>query len=161
VGLSANQRETGAGIDPNRAYDRDGVPEVVWHRDQVADQRYDIALCLHEDWEADGFYTYELRADDRPSIAGRLLATARPICGLAGADEIDGRPAREGLIVPGEPIENILVELDGLPEAIWLYLKKTPLNYTLETPSNHFDLATRARCQAEVVRAAIETLAHV
>jgi hypothetical protein len=72
-----NRRENAAGIDLNRDYRHLQSPEVRAHVDWLQRQpRFDVALCLHEDWESNGFYVYELNPDNRPSFAEKILEAA-------------------------------------------------------------------------------------
>jgi protein MpaA len=55
-GFPLNRRENAAGLDLNRQYlDREAAEtraHIAWLERQPA---FDMALCLHEDWEARGF----------------------------------------------------------------------------------------------------------
>ena len=69
-GLAHNQRVNRDGLDLNRQYLKPVAPEVVSHCAWLTEQgRFDLALCLHEDWEAKGFYLYELNPDRLPAPA--------------------------------------------------------------------------------------------
>jgi hypothetical protein len=61
-----------------------------------------IRLCihLHEDWEATGYYLYELNPDREQAIAPELLEAVKPIIGIDPAEHIDGHPSTGGLISP-------------------------------------------------------------
>lgn len=152
TGFPPNTRENAAGVDLNRDYRGPRTPEVRAHVAWLERQPdFDLALCLHEDWEAQGFYVYELNPDDRPSLAPAILAAVAPLCPLDLSPEIDGRPAEGGLIRPRiNPAER-----PDWPEALYLGQHKTRLNYTLEAPSD-FPLATRVAALKAAVRAALE-----
>lgn len=151
-GFQLNTRENPSGIDLNRDYLRPVSDEirrhVAWLDCQPA---FDLALCLHEDWEAQGFYLYELNPDGRPSLAGSMVSSVGAVCPIDDSTEIDGRPVAEpGIIRP---------EIDPAtrtdwPEAFYLIRHKTRLSYTLETPSD-WPLALRAEAMVRAVRAAI------
>ncbi len=58
-----------AGIDLNRDYRHLESPEVRAHVGWLRSQpNFDLAVCVHEDWESTGFYLYELNPDKRPSL---------------------------------------------------------------------------------------------
>lgn len=149
-----NRRESAAGVDLNRDYRTRLTPEVRTHTAWLERQpAFDLALCLHEDWEAGGFYLYELNPDGRPSAAERVVAAVAGVCPIDRAPVIDGRPARGGII---RPVLN-LAERPDWPEAFYLLAHKTRHSYTLEAPSD-FPLPTRVAaltCAVEVVLAAV------
>lgn len=150
AGMARGTRENPAGHDLNRDYRSQQSAEirahVAWLRRQP---EFDLALCLHEDWEAAGFYLYELNPDRRPSLAEAMIAAVRPVCPIDPADVIDGRPAADGIIRPdADPAKREL-----WPEAIYLRAHHTRLCYTLETPSGR-PLAQRLAAHVAAVTAA-------
>ncbi len=146
TGLALGRRENAAGADLNRDYRDRRTPEVRAHTAWLERQpAFDLALCLHEDWEAAGFYLYELNPDGRPSVAERVVAAVAEVCPVDNSPVIDGRPARGGIIRPAVN----LAERPDWPEAFYLQAHKTRHGYTLEAPSD-FPLATRV---AALVRA--------
>lgn len=139
TGFRSNSRENVEGIDLNRDYRRPRAPETRAHID-LLDRlpEFDLMLCLHEDWEASGFYLYELNPANRPSPAEALVARVARHCPIDLSESIDGRIAAKGIIRP---------DLDpGLrpewPESFYLILNKTLWSYTLEAPSD-FELPVR------------------
>ncbi len=153
-GLARGRRENPAGHDLNRDYRSRATAEVrahvAWLQRQPA---FDLTLCLHEDWEARGFYLYELNPDRRPSLADAIIAAVRPIGPIDLSTIIDGRPAQGGIIRPdGDPAKR-----DQWPEAIYLRAHHTRLSYTLETPSSR-PLGERVAAHRAAVAAAREEL---
>ncbi len=151
AGFELNSREDGRGRDLNRDYmhlESDEIrAHVAWLQRQPP---FDLTLCLHEDWEAHGFYLYELNPEQRSRHAERVIAEVARVCPIDPSVEIDGRPARGGIVHP---------ELDPLmrpqwPEAFWLVQHKTRLSYTFEAPSD-FPMATRVAALVTAVRAII------
>ncbi|HUL54286.1 MAG TPA: M14 family metallocarboxypeptidase [Opitutaceae bacterium] len=133
TGLAAGTRENHERRDLNRDYRSPQAVEtkahVAWLRRQPP---FDLTLCLHEDWEASGFYLYELNSDHRPSLAEPVVAAVSRVCPVEFAATIDGRPAQGGIIRPDDdPAKREL-----WPEAIYLRAHHTRLGYTLETPSS-------------------------
>src|SRR5262245_40393427 len=63
-GFRLNRRENAEGLDLNRQYlhvrARETRAHIAWLERQP---RFDLAICLHEDWESQGFYLYELNPD--------------------------------------------------------------------------------------------------
>lgn len=133
TGFVARTRENAGGIDLNRDYKQPGTKEVAAHVAWLARQpEFALTLCLHEDYEAAGFYLYELNPDGRGSLAQAMLAAARGLGPIEASAVIDGRSADEpGVIRPqSDPLLR-----DTWPEAIYLREHHTRLSYTLETAS--------------------------
>jgi len=151
VGFAANTRANGQGIDLNRDYLHLCSTEVRAHvawLERLA--RFDVSLCLHEDWESHGFYVYELNPEGKPSLAEAMVAAVREVCPIDLSDVIEGRPAKGGIIRPDvDPRSRPL-----WPEAFWLLQHKTRLSYTLEAPSD-FSLDVRVRALVTGVKAAL------
>lgn len=134
VGFVRNTREGPGGTDLNRDYRHLATPEVHAQVSWLTRQpSFDLTFCLHEDWEAAGFYLYELNPDHRPSLAPEMIRAAESVCPVEQAAEIDGRPASGGIIRPSlDPAMRPL-----WPEAFYLLQRKTRLSYTLEAPSDY------------------------
>ena len=151
VGFAANTRANGQGIDLNRDYLHSCSTEVRAHvawLERLA--RFDVSLCLHEDWESHGFYVYELNPEGKPSLAKAMVAAVSEVCPIDLSDIIEGRPAKGGIIRPDvDPRSRPL-----WPEAFWLLQHKTRLSYTLEAPSD-FSLDVRVRALVTGVKAAL------
>lgn len=151
TGFSLNRRDNGQGIDLNRDYLDLQSAEIRAHVAWLAKQRrFDLCLCLHEDWEAHGFYVYELNPDSQPSLAEAIVARVAKVCPLDLSEIIEGREARGGIIRPNlDPHSR-----PQWPEAFWLLTHKTRLSYTLEAPSD-FPLTVRISALVEGVQAAL------
>jgi murein peptide amidase A len=153
AGFALNRRENRHGIDLNRQYLAPEAAETVAHVAWLKRQpRFDLSLCLHEDWEARGFYLYELNPDRLPSLAEAMIARVSDLCPIDHSEIIEGRPAQHGIIRP---------DLDPRtrpqwPEAFFLIMHKTRLSYTLEAPSD-FPLTVRIAALIAAVSAALET----
>lgn len=154
-GLALNRRENDAGVDLNRDYRHLQTPEVRAHVAWLqAQPPFALCLCLHEDWEARGFYVYELNPDARPSLAETIVATAGRVCPIDLSPVIEGREAHHGIIRPGfDPDAR-----PQWPESFWLVQNKTRQSYTLEAPSD-FPLPVRVKALASAARAALSTFA--
>lgn len=154
TGFPRNTRESSAGVDLNRDYRHRESPEIRAHAAWLERQpMFDLALCLHEDWEAAGFYVYELNPDNHPSLAPAMIEAARPVCPIDPSEHIDGREARGGIIRPNlDPARR-----PDWPEAFFLIQNKTRLSYTLEAPSD-FPLAVRTAALVAGVAAATHGL---
>ena len=152
AGFALNRRENREGLDLNRQYLTPEAGEtaahIAWLRRQPS---FDLCLCLHEDWEAHGFYVYELNPDNQPSLGEAIVARVGEVCPIDRSEVIEGRPAQEGIIRPSvDPASR-----PDWPEAFFLVAHKTRLSYTLEAPSD-FPMATRVAALVAGVTAALE-----
>jgi predicted deacylase len=151
VGLAAGARENAAGIDLNRDYRSPESPETKAHIAWLQSQpNFDLAICVHEDWESTGFYLYELNPDKRPSLAENMIKAASKACPIDMSTLIEGREAKGGIIRPLLNPE----ERDKWPEAIYLQVHHTRLSYTIESPSA-LPLETRVSALRTALRTAI------
>jgi hypothetical protein len=151
AGFNRGQRENAGGVDLNRDYRAVQSAEVAAHLKWLARQpNFDLAVCLHEDWEATGFYLYELNPLRQPTLAEPMIEAVRPICPIDPSELIDGRPALAGILRP--ELNPAAREL--WPESIYLQVHHTKLSYTIETPSG-FPLAQRVDALKVAVTTAV------
>jgi protein MpaA len=153
--LHRRSREDPFGRDLNRDYRNPQSNEVRQHLAWLQRQpRFAATFCLHEDWEAQGFYCYELNPTGLPSLAPALLAAVSAVCTIDVSPQIDGWAASDGLIRPQiDPAER-----EQWPEAIHLVVHHTALSYTFETPSaSPIPVRIAAHCTA--LEAAVGALA--
>lgn len=152
VGLTLNTRADHRGIDINRRFhDAADVICGPWQR-WIAGKAMRFGLCLHEDYDAQGIYLYELNQARRsagPAIIERCARVIAP----DPRKTIDGQRAKSGVIRR----RTLPAHLPGMPEAIELHVRSCPLTMTFETPSE-FDLDTRVRAQMKFIETALEVL---
>lgn len=152
TGFLKNSRENFAGLDLNRDYKSlqaaETIGHVAWLRHQP---RFDLVICVHEDWEAKGFYLYELNLGGHPTLAPAIIEAALEHGPIETAALIDGRESAEPGII--RPVSDPLLR-DTWPEALYLACKHSTLNYTLETASA-LPLERRIMTQCAVLRAAL------
>ncbi len=155
AGFKLNRRENADGKDLNRDYRNPQTAEVRAHVAWLERQRrFDLTLQLHEDWESNGFYVYELNPDNLPGLAGKIVEAVARVCPVDRSELIEGRPAQNGII---RPVTDPRLRPDW-PEAFYLMTHKTPLSYTLEAPSD-FPLEARVAALKAAVNAALEGIA--
>lgn len=154
-GFAFNTRANAAGRDLNRDYRQPTSAEVQAHVQLLETlPDFDLTVCLHEDWEARGFYLYELNATNAASAAETIIKAVATCCPIDPSNEIDGRRAKDGIIRPEiEPTSR-----PEWPEAFYLFQHKTKLSYTLEAPSD-FALSVRVQALVAAVRALLGTIA--
>jgi len=152
-GLAAGTRGNRAGLDLNRDYWKRRSLEARSHAAWLEARPVpDLFVSLHEDWEASGFYFYEINLGrDEPQRARSIIEAVRPWCLPEPGPEIDGHQTRgEGWIYHEAEAD----VPQGWPEAIFLAKRGCPLSFTLETPS-HKPLAERIAALMAAVRAAV------
>lgn len=151
AGLRAGTRGNADGVDLNRDYLHRQTWEVTEHVKILKTLGpVDMAVCLHEDWEAKGAYVYYLRSSKGRGCAYGLLAAMEKHVGIDKSEEIDGHKAELGVIErsPGS------FRRKDWPEAIYLCRHHTNLCYTLETPSG-LALSKRVEAHAAAVEEAV------
>jgi hypothetical protein len=153
TGLSASTRENSSGVDLNRDYWLRESTEVEAHtRWLEICGAPDIFISLHEDWETEGFYFYEINLGDEDiGRMKRILDAVDPWFQPEPGPIIDGHEvSRPGWIYhiaePDLP--------EGWPEAIYLAKLGCPVSFTFETPSRA-TLAHRVAAQMAAVIAAV------
>ena len=151
AGCSRGTRENPDAVDLNRDYRNPQSEEVRAHVAWLSSQpRFDVTLCVHEDWEAKGFYLYEQNPRGHPSLAAAILHAASGFCPIDPSPTIDGREATGGIIRPsGDPLER-----EKWPESVYLRVNHTHLTYTIEAPSA-LPLARRVAAHRAALEAAI------
>lgn len=144
-GLVNNSRLDSDGRDLNRMF-RDTSFEFVAKWTALMEGRvFDVALCLHEDYDGQGCYLYEPLVGP-PHWGEELVALAPPCVPVESRREIDGRKAARGVV----RVELRPDDFPLLPEAARLHREHSRRSFTLETPSE-FDLGKRVEVQMRVI----------
>lgn len=157
TGYVAATRDNAMGIDMNRDYVQRLSPEVGHHAAWLLGQPVpQLFLSLHEDWEATGFYFYEINLGaDLPARAAALLSAVEQVMQIEPLATIDDHPVREKGWIYHEA-ESDFPEF--WPEAIFLAKCGCPLSYTFETPSQAAPLAQRIAAHLAAIDAALAEL---
>ena len=153
-GFALNQRENRDGLDLNRDFLNPKTPEVkaltTWLRDKG---RFDCAVCLHEDWESQGFYIYAVNPRRLPCLSESIIEAVKPVFPIDPSSEIEGLPAVQGVITPpANPLGR-----DIWPETLYLTQHHTDLGYTFETSSD-YPLDSRIHAHVVAVRALLDRI---
>lgn len=148
TGFPLNHRANAQGIDLNRQYLHTTAAETRAHIEWLRRQpSFDVTLCLHEDWEAGGFYLYEVKTGDEPSQGEEVIRRVGQVCPIDLSEVIESRPAVGGIIRPSiDPKSR-----PDWPEAFWLLMNKTRHSYTMEAPSD-YPMPTRIAALVTAVR---------
>jgi len=148
-GLVQNVRTNEAGIDINRAFDRDDVPVISALRDRIAGEKFAMALMLHEDFDGQGIYLYEGFRTTTPGWGNALLKAASKVIGVDPREKIDISRAKLGVVRRRFDARH-QARLGGLPEAIYLHREHAERSITFETPSE-FALEDRLAAHVAVI----------
>ena len=146
-GLIHNTRTDADGIDLNRLFHLDDHPVIAALKRIVAPHQFEIALMLHEDYDAEGYYAYEVKRDP-PFLGERLLKAAARFIPIEPRAEIDGRSAKAGVI--RRRFQRSVFLKMGYPEAIWLHEFHARRSLTVEAPSE-FALERRVQAHCAVI----------
>lgn len=149
-GLMCNERKDHRGLDLNRRFQLEDDPICGPWRRVMMGRRLRFGICLHEDYDGQGCYIYELRK--RGDGWGKALLDHCTSLRMPrdSRTRIDGRRAQDGVIQRRYPPR----DLPGLPEAIVLYEMGCPISLTFESPSE-FSLDDRVRSQVRFLDAAV------
>ena len=147
-GMRISRRETPEGVDLNRDFLEAETKEVRTELKKLREfESFDVAILLHEDWEANGFYLYELTQPNKPPRFGRsVLDAVSKVCPIEKNALVEGHEADRGLIHPPYHQE----QRQDWPEAFYMMHNKTDHSLTLEAPSD-FDMQVRMKALMRAV----------
>lgn len=148
-GLVSNCRLDAEARDLNRAFHDESVPQIAAHKRLLGKRRFDLALTLHEDYDARGFYVYEVPGP-KPYWGEHFTRVVSRHVPIEPRRKIEGRSARDGIVRPS--IKPDL--MPTWPEAFILYFAHCHRVFTLETPSE-FHLDDRVAAQIAVLEKAL------
>jgi predicted deacylase len=154
-GLLNNRRTNEAGLDLNRLFHRDDLPVIRAMKSLAEPHYFDIALMLHEDYDAQGYYIYETEIT-RPFLAERLLGAAKRFIPPDTRKKIDGRKQTKPGIVRRRIKMKVFLEM-GFPEAIYLHSQRAARTFTVETPSE-FSLDRRIAAHVAAIEECVKFL---
>jgi protein MpaA len=156
TGLAAGARTNHQGHDLNRDYLVRVTDEVASHAQWLeSSPAPNLFLSLHEDWETENFYLYEINTgEDEPRRAQGILGAVEAWFKPEPGPLIDDHTPRAAGWIYHAPEPD---EPHGWPEAIFLAKYGCPLSFTFETPSRG-TLKDRVSAQCAAVRAAYRVL---
>ncbi len=132
----------------------DDVPVIKAHKDLLKGLSFSVAICLHEDYDAQGVYLYEVWHRGRPferPIGLELLTAAGYYVPVDLRKKIEGRKATQGSIKRRIRRKQFPV----MPEAAYLAFNHSEHSITFETPSE-YELGARVQAQAAAIQRAVE-----
>lgn len=130
-GLVHNKRTDADGIDLNRCYhDPESIPHLAAQARIIRTSRFDLAINLHEDYDARGIYLYEPLAA-RPHLGEHVIEAMSKFLPADPRSRIDGHRSRLGVIRR----RATPATMPEWPEAFLLHFGPADRTLTLETPS--------------------------
>lgn len=145
-GLVNNSRVDEACRDLNRTFHHDEVPQIQALKALIAPYRFRLSLALHEDYDGQGLYIYEIERV-APFWGEDLLQMAAPFIPIEGRTTIDGRRTSKAGLVRRKVN---LKKFPMIPESLYLHLHHSQRTFTFETPSE-FALDVRVRVQMMLI----------
>jgi len=154
-GFANNVRMDFRGRDLNRLFHNRTLPFFRAWRKLVGDQQFRLALNLHEDYDAQGIYVYEL-VPRGVRLSEKVFDQIESIIPRESRTNIDGQRMIGGIVRRSGDMRRVVEEqLDGgWPEAIYLFLNHTRRALTFETPSE-FAFHERVRAQIRFIERVI------
>ncbi len=149
-GLINNARMDQQGRDLNRVFHMDAVEFTQRLKAVIQGFRFALCLTLHEDYDGQGIYIYEIQ-DIKPYWGEMLLDAAKRHIAIEGRTSIEGRRSSQGLVRRKINLKKFPL----VPEAIYLHLHHSQRTFTIETPSE-FDIASRVRAQMAVINECVK-----
>jgi protein MpaA len=146
-GLRNNMRLDASGNDLNRAFHRDDLPQIAALKALLRPYSFAAALMLHEDYDGQGLYLYEIQRAD-PHWGEGLLHAAAGLLPIEPRARVDRYHSARGLI--RRRFDRPRYTRMGYPEAIWLHLHHSERTFTVETPSE-FALEQRVAAHVAVL----------
>ncbi len=153
TGFELGTRENLNGVDLNRDYLHLQNPEVQGHVQWLEKRNPELFISLHEDWESEGFYFYEINTTgDMPERYEFMAQQISEVMPLEPGEMIDDHEVRCRGWIYHEAEADIS---DSWPEAIYLAKKGCALSFTFESPSS-LPLEQRVAAQTAAVNSLLD-----
>ena len=149
-GLVHNRRTDRQNCDLNRCYHLSDIPRIQAQKELLRGFTFRLAMCLHEDYDAQGVYLYEIRKK-LTTFGQELLSAAGYYIPVDLRRMIEGRRAQQGWIARRVNLKKFPVFAEG----IYVAFHHSERTITAETPSE-YDLGKRVEAQIAMIQRAIE-----
>src|ERR1700730_17056843 len=149
-GLVHNRRTDSENRDLNRCYHLDNIQRINAQIELLRDRKFRLAMCLHEDYDAQGVYLYEIRKK-LTTFGKELLSAAGYYIPVDARRMIEGRRAQQGWIARRVNPKRFPI----LAQGIYVALNQSERTITAETPSK-YQLGKRIEAQIAMIQRAIE-----
>ena len=152
-GYEHNRRENEAGFDLNRQWRQACCVEIDAAKRILRGRHFDLSLHLHEDYDAGGFYLYEISRDGG-RFGRTILDAVSRILPVEQRTRIEGRRAQRGLVTRHP---DHIRRRKRWPEALYHANHHSARSLTAETPT-HQPIERRVRAHTETLRVALQML---
>lgn len=153
TGFEQGTRENVNGVDMNRDYLKLQNAEVQGHVKWLEKRNPELFISLHEDWETEGFYFYEINTTgDVPERYEFMADRISEVMPLEAGEMIDDHEVRRKGWIYHEAEADMI---DNWPEAIYMAKKGCALSFTFESPSA-LPLQERAAAHSAAVNSLID-----
>lgn len=160
-GFEHNTRTNGLGLDLNRQFRSRRPPtEVKLVKQAIGRTGYDLAVEFHEDVDTDGFYLYELTADEEPSWGPLIVEKIGQRYPVNRREEIEGMESNIGVIHrkdQKDSFKQLMQSRPDWPQAFYFFSHGTRHCFTTETPVT-LDLQDRAEMHLMALGVALQQL---
>jgi len=155
-GLANNVRMDFRGRDLNRLFHTKTLPFFRGWRKLLGQRQFHLALNLHEDYDAQGFYVYEL-VSRGVRISDQVFDQIETVIPRENRSSIDGQGMSRGIIRRSGDMQRVVEEQlgGGWPEAAYLYQHHAEAALTFETPSE-LAFHDRVRVQRNFIAGAMK-----
>ena len=164
TGIAKGTRESATGLDLNRDYPTPRSPEIQAHLAWLEKQATpDLFIALHEDYDATGFYLYEIQLAGRATIHQKIFQKVAAHLPIEPGPLIDGRESTgDGWFFKEKlpDLAEFIAEEGGLPEALYLSKMGCPLSLTFETPTHAAPIEARVQAHLAAIEAAIDEFSN-
>jgi murein peptide amidase A len=150
-GYENSVRTNELSLDINRQWKSETSAEVLFVKKVLQNQRFDLLICLHEDYDGTGFYLYEL-SRGRRTCGTPIIQKTSKVIPIDPRARIEGRTPRNGVI--SRSFESIQ-RRKYWPEALYHIIHHSEHTLTTETPSG-FPLKKRIRTQIIAIQTALQ-----
>ncbi len=157
-GLVNNCRTDSAGRDLNRLFHRTDLPLFAAWRARLGARRFALALNLHEDFDGQGVYVYELHRGNVSPWGERIVAAAARHVPVDARTRIDVSRTKAPGVIRRRITRKAFSDF-GYPEAVALHFEYARRTLTVETPSE-FGLDCRVAAQQAALTAAFDLLSE-
>jgi len=147
-GLINNSRNDDLRRDLNRMFQHDEIPSLREQKLIIKPYRFALVLALHEDYDGQGLYIYEIQSPEA-AWGSELLKVGGKFLPVEGRTRVDGRVFKAG-VFRGQKRHFKIFETIGLPETPYLRLYHAERTFTIETPSE-FALDLRVQAQVAII----------
>lgn len=154
-GLINNSRNDDLRRDLNRNFQSDEIPSLREQKLIIKPHQFALALALHEDYDGQGVYIYEVQ-NAKPFWGDNLVKAGGKFLPIEGRTRVDGRNFRAGVFRGTKRLMKIF-ETIGLPETPYLRLYHSERTFTIETPSE-FALDLRVQTQVAIIEECVRRI---